>query len=151
MAALALSIATVAGLTTSCQATPSQDPTDEVTTIQVTPSEEPTTDEPTTDESDSASGAAGFDDPRVAAAVEDLAEREDVATDAVVVGALEEVTWPNGAIGCPQDGMSYTQALVDGTRLILQIDGVEYAYHGEGDGPLSYCANPTDPVSAESM
>ena len=50
------------------------------------------------------------------AIVADLAER-GAAGEPVLVSA-ESVTWPNGALGCPQPGMSYTQAVVDGMRVV---------------------------------
>ena len=61
---------------------------------------------------------------------------------------VEEVTWPNGSIGCPQEGMSYTQALVSGFRIILVYENVAYHYHSGGARDLFYCANPSDPVSS---
>lgn len=97
------------------------------------------TDEPT----------AGTDDARVDAAVADLAERLQVAPEDITAGPLDEVTWTDGSLGCPAEGQMYTQALVPGTRLILTIDGTEYAYHGEGEEPLFYCANPIDPAPSD--
>lgn len=76
-----------------------------------------------------------------------LAARLGVSTDGIRVVSEENVTWPDGSIGCPQPGMSYTQALVDGRRVILVHDGVEYHYHGAQNGPLFYCASPSDPVA----
>ena len=76
-----------------------------------------------------------------------LAARLGVSTDGIRVVSEENVTWPDGSIGCPQPGMSYTQALVDGRRVILVHDGVEYHYHGAQNGPLFYCASPSDPVT----
>jgi hypothetical protein len=43
--------------------------------------------------------------------------------------------------------MSYTQSLVNGTRVVLEIGGVQYEYHSGPDGELFYCANPTAPVA----
>jgi hypothetical protein len=76
-----------------------------------------------------------------------LAARLGVSTDGIRVVSEENVTWPDGSIGCPQPGMSYTQALVDGRRVVLVHDGVEYHYHGAQNGPLFYCASPSDPVA----
>ena len=60
----------------------------------------------------------------------------------ITVVSAERVTWNDGSLGCPDaDGM-YTQALVEGYRIILSVDGRERAYHGqEGLDPF-YCANP---------
>src|ERR1044071_7735897 len=50
------------------------------------------------------------------AVVADAAKRFKVAASAVVLSRAEQVTWPNGALGCPEPGMMYTQALVPGFR-----------------------------------
>src|SRR5690625_3723792 len=78
-------------------------------------------------------------DPRVEEAIEDLAERQDTDPAAIEAGPLETVTWSDGSLGCPEEGMSYTQALVDGYRLELTIRGEVFAYHGDAEGELS-CA-----------
>ena len=78
----------------------------------------------------------------VATAV-DLCARQAGAdpADVQVVGA-EAVTWPNGAVGCPEPGMMYTQALVAGYRIELQLRGKTYHYHGRRDDSPFYCASP---------
>ena len=80
--------------------------------------------------------------PEVRAAVDDLAERTGTEPAEIRVVVYESVTWPDGSLGCPEPGMVYTQALVDGRRLILAADGSDFAYHGGADGPLDYCATP---------
>ena len=80
--------------------------------------------------------------PEVRAAIEAEAERKGVGTDAVDVVGYDDVTWPDGSIGCPQPGMAYTQALVPGRLLVLEVDGERASYHaGRGDG-FAYCATP---------
>src|SRR5690606_8109535 len=106
--------------------------------------EEPTT-APETDPTPS-----GPLDERAQAAVEDLAERLGVDPEAIEVGPLEDVTWPDGSIGCPQPGQHYTQALVPGARPVLTVDGEPYAYHGKGEEPLFYCASPTEPAPSDA-
>lgn len=143
-AAAAIALAAVLA---ACQPTPSDEESEspgdgDITTL--TPTEDPTTDD--------ASPTQGADlDEASQAAVDDLAERLGIDPAAITAGPLEQVTWPDGAIGCPEDGKMYTQMLEDGRRLILTADGTEYAYHGKGDEPLFYCANPTEPTSTESM
>ena len=51
----------------------------------------------------------------------------------------EEVTWRDGSLGCPQPGWSYTQALVNGTRIVLRHDGILYEYHSGGRRRPFYC------------
>jgi len=62
-------------------------------------------------------------------------EARGVAEDPVLVSATA-VTWMNGALGCPQPGRSYVQALVEGMRAIVEVDGDTYDYRfGRGDVP----------------
>ena len=64
--------------------------------------------------------------------------RADLGVDPskVVTVSAENVTWPDGAIGCPQPGMMYTQVQVDGAEIILQVDGLSYRYTlGGSKGP----------------
>lgn len=49
------------------------------------------------------------------------------------------VSWPNGAIGCPQPGRSYTQAIITGSRAEFRHAGASYYYHGRGLQPLALC------------
>jgi hypothetical protein len=84
----------------------------------------------------------------VAVARADLARRIGVAQDDIEVVSVREVTWPDGAIGCPQPGMAYTQALVDGSQIILRHGGRDYHYHAGGARGPFYCANPRPPVPA---
>ena len=56
---------------------------------------------------------------------------------APVLVSAESITWPNGALGCPKPGMSYTQATVDGMRVVVTADGATYDYRfGRGDVPV---------------
>jgi hypothetical protein len=50
----------------------------------------------------------------------------------IAVERAEFVTWRNGAIGCPEPGMAYTEALVPGYRIILNAGGEIHHYHGAG-------------------
>ena len=76
-------------------------------------------------------------------AIADLAERQGVDASEITLVAREEVTWRDGSRGCAQPGMSYTQALVDGSRITLRLEGKEYEYHSGGSQPPSLCEKPT--------
>ncbi len=70
-------------------------------------------------------------------AVDDLAARLNISREAIELVRFEEVTWPDGALGCPQPGMAYIQVLVDGAFIQLRADGNLYNYHsGGGRGPF---------------
>lgn len=121
------------------------------------PAEEPTTAAPTpTAELETAGETArpipteeeAMEVPGSAAALveqakSDLSGRLDVAEAEIEVLSVEEVTWPDGSLGCPQPGMMYTQALVDGSRIRLQVDGEIYAYHSGGNRPPFLCKQET--------
>lgn len=78
----------------------------------------------------------------VAVAVADLAKRLGVAAGEVEVVVDEAITWPDGSLGCPEPGMSYTQALERGRRIVLRHNDVGFDYHSGRDQTPFYCENP---------
>ncbi|MGW7683174.1 hypothetical protein ACWGID_20740 [Kribbella sp. NPDC054772] len=76
----------------------------------------------------------------------DLAKRLGVAAAEVTVVSSEEVTWPDGSLGCPEPGMRYTQALVPGNRTILEAGGKQYQYHSGGHRAPFLCEHPQGPA-----
>jgi hypothetical protein len=75
------------------------------------------------------------------AAMADLASR--LPADALIgVTVAHELTWPDGSLGCPEPGMTYTQALVPGYRIELTADGVVYEYHGATGQDPFLCETP---------
>ena len=75
--------------------------------------------------------------PIVAPAREDLARRLRVDPEDLEVVSVEEVTWPDGSLGCPEPGMAYTEALVEGSKVVLGYDERVYVYHaGDDDQPF---------------
>lgn len=105
-------------------------------------SEDPAPTDPTPEPADPPS--------RIDLAVNDLARRLDVERQVVTVISEEDVVWRDGSLGCPEPGMSYTQALVTNGFLIkLRVDGDIHEYHGAGDTPPFYCENPTEPYKGE--
>lgn len=105
--------------------------------------------------------------PQVVAAIEDLAERRGVPSTEVTVVELVEVTWADGAIGCPKPGMQYSQALVPGQLLTLAVQAPRatdstdsaaatsapqtsapetFAYHAGSRGTFRFCADPEPPA-----
>lgn len=92
---------------------------------------------------------AGAESELVRIAQEDLAGRLGVKVDMVEVVRFDEVTWPDGSLGCPRKDMKYTQALVNGSLIVLRVAGVDYEYHSGGARPPFYCPNPKPPVPAD--
>ena len=75
----------------------------------------------------------------VEAARQDLADRQSVEHETIGVVEAREVTWRNGALGCPEEGMMYTQALVRGYYILLADAVGEHAYHAGSDGKPFFC------------
>jgi hypothetical protein len=78
-------------------------------------------------------------DEQLAFAVSDLAQRLGVEEDTIGAAAVRQVTWRSGALGCPEPGLSYTQALVPGLLIILQVGEEGYGYHARQGGQPFYC------------
>lgn len=79
-------------------------------------------------------------------AVVDLADRLGVDPGQIRVISVEEVTWRDGSLGCPQPGMMYPQVLTDGTRIVLDAAGTRYEYHAGGSRGPFLCEDPQPPL-----
>ena len=76
-----------------------------------------------------------------AAVLDDLARRLDVESIDPTVVTAEATTWNDGSLGCPEPGQMYTQALVDGYHVVLEVAGERYDYRiGRGDD-VRLCEN----------
>ena len=71
--------------------------------------------------------------------VADAAQRTATEAGAVEVIQAEAVTWNDGSLGCPEPGMMYTQALVDGYQVILQAGDEELDYRVSAAGGFRVC------------
>ena len=58
-----------------------------------------------------------------------------------IVSAHAE-TFSDGSLGCPEPGMMYTQALVDGYQVVVEANGTQLDYRGSGPGQFRVCENP---------
>ena len=74
---------------------------------------------------------------------DDAQKRAGVAAESIVTLRAEAVTWNDGSLGCPQPGMFYTQALVDGYWVILQVGDVVYDYRTSGTAYFVLCEQPS--------
>jgi hypothetical protein len=74
----------------------------------------------------------------LAAIVADAAG-DEVPARAVEVVSAESVRWNDGSLGCPEPGRSYTQALVDGYRVIVRVGDLELDYRVNGRGRFRIC------------
>jgi len=76
---------------------------------------------------------------QIATAKAELSGRVGADPDKIGVAEARSVQWSSGALGCPEKGMEYTQAIVPGVLLILKADGKSYRYHGDTGRRLFYC------------
>lgn len=121
---------------------------DEVATLEPSPTATGTDDDGTDDgQPDAGDGEDGMstDDPETFARA-DAAQRAGVEPADVVVVVHEDVTWPDGSLGCPAPDQFYTQALVAGYRVVVEAGGEQFHYHGQSGQPATYCADPSEPA-----
>lgn len=83
--------------------------------------------------------ASGVPGETIQAAAADLGSHLGLEPAEVEVLDAKSVTWPNGALGCPEPGGMYTQALVDGYVIRLNAGGRIYHYHGRKGGDPFRC------------
>lgn len=69
----------------------------------------------------------------------DAIRRTGLPESELVVARAEETTWPDGALGCPEPGQVYTQALVDGYRVVLEAAGDQLDYRATSSGSFRLC------------
>lgn len=78
--------------------------------------------------------------PEVEAAIRsDLETRVGVDASATGVVSIERQTWPDGAMGCPQPDEFYTQAIVEGYRVVISLTGGQYDYRVSDGGQIRFC------------
>lgn len=70
---------------------------------------------------------------------DDLVRRALIRRENVTVKSASEQTWPNGALGCARPGDMYTQALIEGYRVVLSTAGNDYHYHSDRGGRFILC------------
>jgi hypothetical protein len=75
----------------------------------------------------------------IARLVADASERTGEEPDAIEVVQAAAVTWNDGSLGCPEPGVFYTQALVDGYHVILQAGDEELDYRVGAQGGFRLC------------
>jgi hypothetical protein len=81
---------------------------------------------------------------KITQAAEDLARRLNITADQIQLIDIASVVWSDGSLGCPQPGMFYTQALVEGLRIRLGVGERIYHYHsGRNQAPF-LCENPSE-------
>jgi hypothetical protein len=72
----------------------------------------------------------------------DAAKRTGAAAAAIQVVQATATTWNDGSLGCPERGVMYTQALVDGYHVIIEANGQKLDYRIPLDGGFRVCKGP---------
>jgi hypothetical protein len=62
-----------------------------------------------------------------------------VGRDQLVVARAESVIWNDGSLGCPEPGMMYTQALVNGYWIVIGAAGRKYDFRVGSEGGFRLC------------
>jgi hypothetical protein len=74
--------------------------------------------------------------------VADAAARLGVDPSAVKIVSAHAETFSDGSLGCPEPGMLYTQAIVDGYQVVVEANGAQLDYRGSGPAQFRLCENP---------
>lgn len=74
--------------------------------------------------------------------VADAAERTGADPDDFTVVTGQFVQWNDGSLGCGEPGQVYTQAIVDGYWVVLEVDGVGLDYRATTNGVFRLCESP---------
>jgi hypothetical protein len=85
------------------------------------------------------SGAPMSLNEQIKFAKEELAKRLGIDPETITLTGARQVNWRSGALGCPDQGMNYTQALVPGILILLNVDDKSFGYHAKSDGKPFYC------------
>lgn len=81
-------------------------------------------------------------------ALEDASRVTGFDPSELAVVSAENVTWPDGSLGCPRPGRMYTQALVGGHRVRIQARERLLDYHAGSQGTPFLCPEEfaSDPI-----
>ncbi len=69
----------------------------------------------------------------------DLAQRLKIPQDAIQLIQIEQVSWPDAGLGCPDPKVFYIQILSPGYRIILAVGNQQYRYHTDLEETLILC------------
>ena len=71
--------------------------------------------------------------------LKEAAALAEVARDQLVIVRAESVVWNDGSLGCPEPGMMYTQALVNGYWIVIEAAGQTYDFRVGSGGSFRLC------------
>ncbi|MEE8339537.1 MAG: hypothetical protein V3R56_05290 [Xanthomonadales bacterium] len=76
---------------------------------------------------------------QIAFSKKELAQRLGIEPDSITLSGARQVNWRSGALGCPEPGMNYTQALMPGALIFLKVGNEVHGYHAKHGGKPFYC------------
>ena len=73
------------------------------------------------------------------AAAAQLSHDVHAPRDSIVGVSQDEVTWPDGCLGCPKPRESCAQVLTPGYKVVLRVGDATYDYHTNLGGTARLC------------
>ena len=109
-------------------------------TVSTLPEQVPPEENPLPDEAvDTSAIPAGL----MVSILADAATRSGMSASDIFAVRAEQALWNDGSLGCPEPGMSYTQAQVDGYWVVLKAGDALLDYRATQSGFFRFCAFPT--------
>jgi hypothetical protein len=71
--------------------------------------------------------------------LKEAAKLANVTPEQLVILRAEVVVWNDGSLGCPEPGMEYTQALVNGYWVVINAAGQTYDFRVGRGGSFRLC------------
>jgi hypothetical protein len=71
--------------------------------------------------------------------LKEAAALANVAREQLVIVRAEPVVWNDGSLGCPEPGMGYTQALVNGYWVVIKGAGQTFDFRVGSGGSFRLC------------
>ena len=71
--------------------------------------------------------------------LKEAAALANIAREKLVIVRAEPVVWNDGSLGCPEPGMMYTQALVNGYWVVIDGAGQTYDFRVGRGGSFRLC------------
>ena len=71
--------------------------------------------------------------------ISEAAKLAKVSAEQVVIVRAESALWNDGSLGCPEPGMVYTQAVVNGYWVVIKAAGETYDFRVGPRGSFRLC------------
>jgi hypothetical protein len=84
--------------------------------------------------------------PAAVAAQQALAAQLGIPIDQIQIREIEQVQWPNACLGAAQPDEMCAMVIVDGFRIVMDVDGEVFTFHTNMDGSQLRMAQPGGPL-----